>query len=200
MLVFELPGLAENGIDDFLRIDGQFGAIGFFRCGLEREDEPAELLAEGEAQAGIGEFFGFLAFPFAEVGGLLLLVLEVHLFHAVEVELDGGVVAADGLAEGGQGDAESGVHFGVRGFPEFLKIFQQRFAIRIGQGIRPRAVEADGGTNQENGNSHGRVHRKISGRGQGGRVNSLRLRRADWRGFRAWIFAIPAHGWPRHPP
>ena len=63
-------------------------------------------MAEGEAQAGIGEFFAFLAFPIAEIGGLLLLVLEVHLFHAVQVELDGRLVAGDGIPVGGDGQAE----------------------------------------------------------------------------------------------
>lgn len=121
--------VAEGGLD----LWSEGGVIAFAGGGFEGEDEPVELVAEGEAEAGLVEFFAFAAFPFAEVLAAAVLVLEIDLFDAFEVEFEGGGIAGEGGAVGADGGAEAGVDFGVGVGLEFVEALEEGLAVDVFQ-------------------------------------------------------------------
>lgn len=128
----EVLGLGYDGIKYASRIFGEFFTIGIIGGGLEGEDEPSKLLAEGGLEVFVGDLVIVFLFPLAEFGGGFLFFFEINEFLALQVKLVGGVFRGHGGGEGGESGAEALIDSGIGGVADGFELLEEGFLVRLG--------------------------------------------------------------------
>lgn len=138
LAAFEFFGVIEDVLEGCASFRGEGIVIVIFGAGgLDGENEPVELVTEGDFERGVGIPVFLAASPFAEVAAGFTLIFELGSLDAVEVEIECGGIGAEGrfvgfvggglaFGEGVLGPFEQLVEFfgelGAIGFGEFLGV------------------------------------------------------------------------------